>query len=281
MVKEIDQMVELAKEGDGDAVEWLIRQIQDRVYALALRMLYTIPDAEDATQEILIKIVTRIGGFRNESSFFTWAMKIAANHLLNRRKRLHRHQFTFESCEEMIVKDVPDRVTARYPEAEQGLLIDEIRVTCVQGLLQCLDRDHRIVYILSRTMDVSGVEGSAILGITPANFRKRFSRARRKIQAFLVRHCELFRPENHCRCRVQAMAAIDNGLIDPDTPRHMTHPRHNKTKKEFFSCLQEMDALSREAALMRIHPDYAAPERFIERIKTMLHSGNFQNLIPH
>ena len=278
MEQNINKMVDLAKEGNADAIEWLIKQMQDPIYALAVKMLYSISDAEDASQEILIKIITRLCSFQKKSSFNTWTMRIAVNHLLNNRKSQTKKRFTFQSCEDMIVRDVPDQSTVIYSEAEQGLLVDEIRVICVQGLLQCLDWNHRIVYVLCQTMDISGSEGSAILGITPSNFRKRFSRAKKQIRRFLQKNCELFNSSNHCKCIVQSMFAVDIGLIDPLIPRHMTHPVKPWKKKEITHRLRELEDLARETALMRIHPDYAAPGAFIERIKEMIGSGRFQKL---
>jgi len=86
----MEALVEQAKNGDPDALEALVRQIQDRIYGLAMRMLWHPQDAEDATQEILVKIVTHLGSFRNESAFATWCYRIAANHLLSLRKEASR-----------------------------------------------------------------------------------------------------------------------------------------------------------------------------------------------
>ena len=83
----LDHLVEQAREGDEEALEAVVRGIQDRVYNLALRMLWQPADAEDATQEILIKVITRLGQFRQESAFTTWVYQIATNHLLTMRRR--------------------------------------------------------------------------------------------------------------------------------------------------------------------------------------------------
>src|SRR5438445_11408715 len=89
--------VKRAQQGDQAALEELIEQIQAKVYGLALRMLWHPEDAKDATQEILLRIVTHLGSFRRESSFQTWVYRIAANHLLGWRKsRLEAQGFTFE-----------------------------------------------------------------------------------------------------------------------------------------------------------------------------------------
>jgi len=261
MKADMNEMVEMALEGDRDAVTRLIRSVQDRVYALSLKMLYSTSDAEDAAQEILIKIITRLEGFRKESSFQTWAMKIASNHLLSRREKLARTAFTFESCEEMIHREIPDRSSSEFSQAEQGLLVNEMRVLCVQGLFQCLDRNHRVAYILSATMDVTGSEGAAILGISAANFRKRVSRARIGIREFLVKNCELFEASNPCKCGVQAVAAFKSGILKPGRLSDSSSPGQK---------LRELEILSREVALMRIHPDYAAPEALVENIQSLL-----------
>src|SRR3972149_7555755 len=87
MESDIEILVSLAKEGDKKALAELVLQIQDKIYGLALRMLYNPSDAEDASQEILLKIITHLGTFRGESSFSTWMYRVAANHLLTMRKR--------------------------------------------------------------------------------------------------------------------------------------------------------------------------------------------------
>ncbi|MFO7739936.1 MAG: sigma-70 family RNA polymerase sigma factor, partial [Desulfatiglandaceae bacterium] len=83
-----ERLVDLAKEGGRNALEELVRTIQDRIYGLALRILFLPADAEDATQEILIKIITHLRSFKGESRFTTWCFRIAANHLLSTRKRI-------------------------------------------------------------------------------------------------------------------------------------------------------------------------------------------------
>ena len=93
----IEALVEQAKKGDRSALESVIQQIQDRVYGLAIRMLCHPADAEDATQDILVRIITHLGTFRSESSFMTWVYRIASNYLLKTRKRrLEKIEVSFE-----------------------------------------------------------------------------------------------------------------------------------------------------------------------------------------
>ncbi len=56
----LEEIARRAVNGDRDALDHLVRDIQDDIYGLALRMLWNREDAEDATQEILVRVVTRL-----------------------------------------------------------------------------------------------------------------------------------------------------------------------------------------------------------------------------
>src|SRR5246127_2523097 len=75
-----------ACEGDRKALEDLIREHQGWIYNIALRMLFHPQDAEDATQEILVKVLTRLSSFEGRSSFRTWLYRIVVNHVFNMRR---------------------------------------------------------------------------------------------------------------------------------------------------------------------------------------------------
>src|SRR5215472_7523853 len=79
-------LVTRARGGDRTALEDLLQRHQDWIYNIAVRMFYHPQDAEDATQEILIKILTRLSSFEGRSSFRTWLYRIVVNHLLNTRR---------------------------------------------------------------------------------------------------------------------------------------------------------------------------------------------------
>ena len=75
--EEFQSLIEKATAGDKKALETLIADAQDLVFNLSLRMLGTFPDAEDATQDILLKMITHVSSFRGDSSFTTWVFRIA------------------------------------------------------------------------------------------------------------------------------------------------------------------------------------------------------------
>jgi RNA polymerase sigma factor (sigma-70 family) len=83
---EDENLVARARAGDRKALEDLIEHHQAWIYNIALRMLFHPQDAEDATQEILVKIVTRLSSFEGRSSLRTWIYRIVVNHVLNMRR---------------------------------------------------------------------------------------------------------------------------------------------------------------------------------------------------
>jgi RNA polymerase sigma factor (sigma-70 family) len=275
----LETLVEQAKGGNRNALEDLIERIQDRVYGLAIRMLGHPADAEDATQEILVKIVTHLASFRQESAFTTWVYRVASNHLLTTRKRrAERRELTFELCEGEINKMVSGHWGSASSEAEQGLLVEEGRIRCMQSLLLCLDRGLRMAYILGAIFEVASDAGGYILGITSIAFRKRLSRARSRIHNFMGKNCALVNPVNSCHCAKWVSHGVKTGFINPDRLLFAKHPCHARKDIAAISQLQEVDELHRVAALFRSHPDYAAPGMIVESIKALLHSRRFKLL---
>ena len=63
MPRTLEDLARQAIGGDREALDLLVRALQGDVYGLALRMLWNREDAEDATQEILVRTVTRLAQF--------------------------------------------------------------------------------------------------------------------------------------------------------------------------------------------------------------------------
>lgn len=265
-----EELVRKAKGGDKSALESIVHGIQDRIYGLAIRMLWHPEDAEDATQEILVKIVTRLGSFRSESAFTTWCYRIACNHLLTTRKRrAERVEMSFERFEEDVVAGISYAEKVSPVEPEQDLLAKEVMIACVQGVLLCLDRDQRVVFILGVVYEIDGNQGGSILGISPEAYRKRLSRAKTLLRGFLMKTCGLFNESNPCRCRRQIPYALKTRFLNPKKLVFATHPTRNDQPGPLFDCLRDMDEVNRLTALFR-QPKYRAPNAFMERLKGLI-----------
>src|SRR5215472_16382015 len=150
-------LVMRARSGDRTALEDLLQHHQGWIYNIAVRMLYHPQDAEDATQEILVKVLTRLSSFEGRSSLRTWIYRIVVNHVLNmRRGRVEDPLIDFrrygEDLEKIPDLDPPD-VHGASPDG--NLLVTEAMLACTSGMLLCLDREQRLAYILGAILDVS------------------------------------------------------------------------------------------------------------------------------
>ncbi|QTA86365.1 RNA polymerase sigma factor [Desulfonema magnum] len=128
MDSNLEQYVRQAKDGNLHALEEVVCGIQEKIYGLALRMLGHQEDAEDETQEILIKVITHLSDFREESAFSSWVYKIACNHLLTvRKKRYERMGLTFDLLEESVSAGLENMEPLTVSGPERDVLLEETR----------------------------------------------------------------------------------------------------------------------------------------------------------
>jgi RNA polymerase sigma factor (sigma-70 family) len=279
---DFERLVDLAKEGKKDALEELVIGIQGRIYNLALRALFLPADAEDATQEILIKVITHLADFKGESRFTTWVFRIATNHLLTMRKcRAEKRGFSFEKAEEGIEAALSIASPENAEACESSLVVEEVRLACLQGMLLCLSREIRLAFILGVVFDVTSAEGSRILNITQETFRQRLSRGRKDVQRFMTKKCSLVNPENPCACAKLIPHEIKIKMLDPGKLRFANHRCHVRKTDVSLALMQELDEMRRVAVLFRSHPDYAAPESFVESMRNLVESGRLEMLSIH
>jgi DNA-directed RNA polymerase specialized sigma24 family protein len=97
MRNDLEALGERARNGDREGLAQVVEQIQGPIYNLALRMLWHPEDARDATQDILIRVITHLGSFRGESRVQTWVYRVAANYLITVvQSRVERQNYTFD-----------------------------------------------------------------------------------------------------------------------------------------------------------------------------------------
>ena len=200
--------------GDREALDRLVRALEGDVYGLALRMLWNREDAEDATQEILVRTVTRLAQFDFRSKLKTWVYRIAVNYILDVKKSPVEHMhLNFQRFGDDLVEGLSSDGPS---DSERSLLIEEVKIGCTLGMLQCLDRPHRLAYVLGEILELSGPESAEALGISAELFRKRLQRARAEIEAFTRAHCGLASDSAACACHRRVPAALRLGRVRPD-----------------------------------------------------------------
>ena len=213
--RSLEDLARRALDGDREALDLVARELQGDIYGLALRMLWNKEDAEDATQEILVRIVTRLAQFDFRSRLKTWAYRVAVNHILDVKKSaIERLHLTFERFADDLTGGLEPESA---DDADRSLLIDDVKVGCSLAMLQCLDRPHRLAYVLGEIMELSGPEAAEVLEIAPALFRKRLQHAREAVLTFTRSHCGLVSDAAPCRCnrRVSRDAVAGTADVHP------------------------------------------------------------------
>jgi RNA polymerase sigma factor (sigma-70 family) len=206
-----EDLARRALAGDRGALEDLIRAIQGDIYGLALRMLCNREDAEDATQEILVRITTRLSQFDFRSKLKTWAFRVAVNYVLDVKKSaVERLNLSFDRFAEDLVGGLGPEAPA---ETEKSLLIEEVKVGCTLAMLQCLDRPHRLAYVLGEILELPGPEAAEALDVSPDLFRKRLQHARSAVLTFTRSYCGLASDTAACRCNLQMPGALRAGKV--------------------------------------------------------------------
>jgi RNA polymerase sigma factor (sigma-70 family) len=207
----LEDVARRAVDGDRSALDHLVTDLQSDIYGLALRMLWNREDAEDATQEILVRVVTRLAQFDFRSTLKTWVYRVAVNCILDVKKSpVERMHLTFER----FAADLADGLSSDGPaDAERSLLTEEVKIGCTLGMLQCLDRPHRLAYVFGEILDFPGPDAADALGITPALFRKRLQHARTAVESFTRTYCGLASDTATCACHRRVPAALRVGRI--------------------------------------------------------------------
>jgi RNA polymerase sigma factor (sigma-70 family) len=268
------------REGSREALEALVLRHQAWIYNLALRMVYLPQDAEDATQEVLVKMVTKLSTFEGRSAFRTWLYRIAVNHVLNmKRSRAEAAGWTFEryghSLDNAPDLELPD---PRTVPADVQLLVDEARIGCSTGMLLCLDREQRLVYVLGAIFGVPAAVGAELLEISAENFRQKLSRARRDLHQFMHQHCGLVNAANPCRCARKTQAFIHAGHVDPQNLL-FAGPHLARVREAAPSVSRDVDELDAAyAAIHRDHPFQPSPD-FVGALRELMNQPRFQSIL--
>jgi hypothetical protein len=140
-------------------------------------------------------------------------------------------------------------------------------------MLQCLDPAERLAVILADILEVSGAEGAAIMEVSPAAFRKRLSRARQSLVAFVAGQCGIVNPASPCRCHRLARAKREAGLLSSEQLQY-DQPLGDAGAHELARAHQaDLEADERAAALLRAHPTYIARADLAARIERIITAG--------
>ena len=273
-----ESLVAQARNGNWDALEQLIQRHQAWVFNIALRMVRKREEAEDITQEVLLKMLTKLSTFQGKSSFRTWLYRIVVNHILNLKQR--QVEITFSELgtlmDELPDQTLPDPADVSLP---LSVLIEEAKIGCTKAMLLCLDQRQRLVYILGELFGVKSDLGAELMDISPSNFRQLLTRARHDLSNYMNKKCGLINPSNPCRCARKTRSFVEQGYIDPER-RRFTHERIGQISELAPSRSNDIDDLIQQqhAAIFRDQPFLAPPDQAIT-LRRLINTQAFRNTL--
>ncbi len=185
------ELVLRAKAGDLSSFEVLTSRYEGRVYSLALRILRHEQDAEDVTQQAFLSAMENLSGFREESSFATWLLRITSNAALKViRKRKGLETVSLEEATEATTDDDsvphPDYIADWKQSPEELVHQNEVQRLLEEALHQ-LDDKQRLVFLLRDVEGFSVRETAQALNLSEANIKVRLLRARLQLRELLTR----------------------------------------------------------------------------------------------
>ncbi len=272
-------LVAAAQGGDRDALTEVISRHRPWVFNIALRMMGDAGSAEDATQDIFIKVLKGIGSFTGRSSFRTWLYRVAFNHLLNAKRSLGEQAVgTFEEYGAGL-DAAPNSDLDDIPQPERELLVEEAMTACMTGMLLCLNRVQRSAYVLGTLFALTDTVAAEILGVSAPTYRKRLQRARADLHNFMNDKCGLINKDNPCRCARKTRAFFEAGHLDR---------RDLKFQRNRLASIGEM--APRDAAVVydKLTNDYPAlyrehafsdPEVLAQRLSKLVENTGLNGLL--
>jgi RNA polymerase sigma-70 factor (ECF subfamily) len=178
----------------------VVEQYGRLVSSICWRMTHNQDVAREAAQEVWLAVLEGLPGFRGKSALSTWIYSIARRVVGRYAQAQHTYGVRFLSAAfevegELAPPDVPD--------LDHDLWVREMCDQCISGMLQCLDSDVRLAYLLREVADLGYDDVALVLEIEPDAARQMVSRARRKLNRFMSGHCALANPTGACRCRMR------------------------------------------------------------------------------
>lgn len=220
------QLIKECLDGSRESLDRLVRLHQPFIYNVAWKMAHNPNDAMDLTQEVLIKVITKLSQFKFNSSFRTWLYRIVVNEFLQSKRRQGEARFT--NFDDMIkqLDAIPNAELNKEEEIELQEVSRDMQIRCMSGMLMCLNREQRLIYILGDTFGIDHKLGADLFNTSPQNFRVKLHRARKDLYNYMDDKCGLVKKSNPCRCPKKAKSLIKMGVLDKDNLQYNISYKH-------------------------------------------------------
>src|SRR6202165_2241779 len=180
-------LVAAAKRGDTHAFEELVNRYEAKIFRLTMNITRNREDAEDAMQDAFLKSYAHLKDFQEDSRFYTWLVRIAANAALMRLRKRRPNQVSLdepiEGDDDLMPRELEDwgpSPEQRFAQTEMNEILSEV--------IDELEPDFRIVFVLRDVEELSTEETAKALGISVPAVKSRLLRARLNLRQKLNRY---------------------------------------------------------------------------------------------
>jgi RNA polymerase sigma-70 factor, ECF subfamily len=180
-------LVAAAKRGDLKAFEELVNRYEAKIFRLTMNITRNREDAEDAMQDAFLKAYAHLKDFQEDSRFYTWLVRIAANEALMRLRKRRPNQFSLDEPVEGHEELIPRELEDWGPSPEQRFAQTEMHEILSEAIGK-LEPDFRVVFTLRDIEELSTEETAKMLGISIPAVKSRLLRARLKLRQKLDRY---------------------------------------------------------------------------------------------
>jgi RNA polymerase sigma factor (sigma-70 family) len=270
-------LVQACLDGDAQALERLVLCHQAWIYNIAFKMVMDHEDAMDITQEILIRMLTRLSGYHpSKAAFRTWLYRIVVNHVLNMKKKKFEVRIHDFDTYVALIEKMPDDRTHSHPET--ALLAEEVKTGCMMGMILCLKRPERMAFLLGGVFGVRDRLGAELMDISPEAFRKKLSRGRQRVSHYMQGICGHVDASNPCRCTQKVKAFADMGMLGAEHLR-FHRPEGVRVREVMGERIMRFEKSYYDPfiAQFRDQPFYDSPD-MAEWLDGILKKDDFKNL---
>ncbi len=262
----LPEIVSHAKEGKQEALGQLVQMVQDKIFNISLYYTGDLSQAEDATQEILIKVIEKLESLKEPDRFENWSYTIAYNYLKNlKRGSGNYNHISFELMEADSSSHHAREFQEPTEHEEIRELAYELKISCTIAMLMCLTEDERIVFILSELLNTKSREGAEVLGISSEAFRKKLSRSKKRLLNFIENNCGLINKDNPCKCRERVNYALARGRIFSAYSSYISE-KYIKYPSALDKKIVEMENLEDFGEIYLNNPEYRLSDKVLKRV---------------
>jgi RNA polymerase sigma factor (sigma-70 family) len=220
-------LVQKSLAGDKNALNQLIEIHEPFIYNVAWKYTNNPEEAKDLTREVLIRVFTKLSTFKGNSAFKTWVYRIVVNQFLQTKRRPMEDRWESFDVFSTELNSIPSPDVSAEEEIEQEVRTKTARTRCMSGMLMCLTREQRLIYILGDVFNLDHNIGAEVFGLSKQNYRVKLSRTRKEFHAFMNQQCGLVNTANPCRCSKKAKAMEAAGKMQTD--KKIFDPKYSST----------------------------------------------------